>query len=60
MCVRSLIYPDCKAPEPSYTVTCDLSGPTIIFHIISKNGVILGKEFIEHKMCDFIFFTDFV
>ena len=35
VCVCSLSYPAYKARAPYYIVTCDLSGCTIFFHIIS-------------------------
>ena len=34
-CLCSLCYQTCKAHAPSYIVICDLSGTTIILHIIS-------------------------
>ena len=47
----SLTYPACQAHAPHYIVICGLSGSTTLFDIISKNGMIFGKEGIEHKMC---------
>jgi hypothetical protein len=47
----SLTYPACQAHTSHYIVICGLSGSTTLFDIISKNGMIFGKEGIEHKMC---------
>jgi len=40
-----------KAHAHYYIFICDLTGPTIIFHIISQNAPFLEKNFIAHKMC---------
>jgi hypothetical protein len=47
VCVCSLSYPACKAHAPYCTVTCDLSGSTIFFHII--NGTTIGKKLLNKK-----------
>ena len=35
VCAFSLSYPECRTYARYYTVTCDMSGCTILFHIIS-------------------------
>jgi len=43
VCVCSLRYPACRALAPYYTVICGLSGPAILFHIISLITRFSGK-----------------
>jgi hypothetical protein len=53
----ALFYQACKVHAPRYIETCDMSGSTIFFHIISKKKRhdFWKENVLGHKMCVYIF-----
>ena len=59
VCACDVTYPACKAHAPYNIVMCGQSGYIIFFHTDSQTTQ-FSENVIEHKMCVFIFYINFV